>query len=183
MEFLALFCICLLLLIIFTVVRVHPQGSHISISQHAASEIWTYILFGISLSLLGGVFLIFMETSFASHLALPRIFSAVLFASWICLLVTAWIPDRGSGPSNKIHLLASYGMAILMTIIMGCLTITGNLNTVFRFITAFIACWYIFTLYLWFFVKSSHRHFLSYQVINIVSFFIIIFAIVFFNNY
>jgi hypothetical protein len=182
MKIAALISVFLLLLIFLTVVRVHPQGKQFSISQHAASKGWTSWIFGLALMFFGGFFIIFLETWLYPFLAMPQIFFLVFPFAWICLLMTAWIPDTVYGWKSKIHQITAAGLAWIMVIITGSFAFAGHISEVFRVVAIITALWYIYTLYLFYFVKSSLRHFLVYQSINTFSFFAIIFIISFLQH-
>ena len=182
MKIAALVSICLLLVTFFTVVRVHPQGKQFSISQHAASKEWTSWIFGLALTFFAGFFIIFIETWLYPFLAIPKIFFLIFPFTWFCLLITAWIPDTLHGWQSKLHQLAALGIGLIMIFIMVSFIFAGHISPIFRFIAGITALWYIFTLYLFFFVKSSLRYFLVHQSINTVSFFTIIFMIAFLQH-
>jgi len=177
MEIIAFSSVFLLLIILFAIVRLQPRGKHVSISEHAAMTSWTYWIFGISLSLFGGIFLFFLQTSFSASVEMPMYLSFMYPFIWICLLGTAWVPDTGNGKLSKTHKIVAFSLAGWMVIIISSLPFSGHIPLFLKFIAAIISLWYIYTLYLFAFVKKSLQNFLVYQTINTVSFFMIIAAI------
>ena len=177
MKIIAILSVFLLLLILFIIVKAQPQGRHVSISQHAAMKTWTYWIFGLSLSLFGGIFLFFLQTSFSETVGMPQYLTFLYPVIWIFLFGTAWVPDTGKGKLSKTHQIAGLSIALWMTIIMANLPFAKNVPMFVRFVTIVISLWYAYTWYLFFFVKKSRQNFLVYQTINVVSLFTVIVAI------
>jgi hypothetical protein len=177
MQIFIFLSVLLLLIVLFAVVKIHQEGTDVSISQHAAKKGWTYVIFGLSLTIIGSLFLIFLQASLFPSIGMPYIFYLLLPLSWICLIITAWIPDKREGKLSVVHTYAALGIAISMAIIIFGLLFATHISLLFQLIAGITTLWYIYTLYLYFFVKKSHQYYLVYQTVNMLSFFIIILAI------
>jgi hypothetical protein len=172
MKIAALISTLLLLSILFIIVKIHPQGKHKSISQHASLQSWTYWIFGVSMSFFGGVILFYLQQTLTIIIGTSLLLTGVFLATWVFLFITAWIPDKGNEEMvSKIHTISGFGIAWSMTILMCFLVFTNHLPIYFRLLATITSLWYFYTWYLYYFVKNSRRNFLVYQTINIVSFF------------
>lgn len=176
MQIVVYISIILLFVILFIIVKNHHEGAHITISQHAAKKKWTYVLFGLALTLIGGFFLVYLQTSLFPLIGMPSIFYLIVALSWIFLLLTAWVPDTRQGKKSKIHEKAALGTAVSMTLIIFSLIFATHLASLLKITAGITTLWYVFTLFLLFFDKKSLQYFLVYQVINIITFFLVLFA-------
>jgi hypothetical protein len=174
MQIAALLSTLFLFVSLFSIVKMNLQGKHKSISQHAALRLWTYWLFGLSMSIFGGVILFVLQKTMTSFIGPSFLLTLVFLATWICLLITAWIPDKDNEELvSKIHTISGLGIAWCMTILMSILAFANHLAIYFRLMAAITSIWYFYTWYLFYFVKSSRSNFLVYQTINAVSFLLI----------
>lgn len=162
--------VVLLLATLGIIVGTQPQGKHVSISEHAASRRWSYLVFACSLSIFGSVLLFYLLRSFGPEFGLPVTYYVALFAGWVFLFLTAWIPDRGFRTFTNVHWKAAYGLACCMTIIIASLAGTGRIALFIRLISLVVSIWYCYTLYIWKFTTKGSHQFLVFQAVNISSF-------------
>jgi hypothetical protein len=168
-------CFC-----IYIILRTRRLGKDTTISQHAASRRWTYWLFALSLSTFGSLLIVYLLRDFGPQFGLPIIFYIALILGWICLILTAWIPDKDSSMKlNNPHWLAAYAMANTMMITMLSLVFAHHVNMLTRTLAGITASWYAYTLYLGVFGKRSSKSVLVYQSVNILSFFAILIGVSF----
>jgi hypothetical protein len=171
MALLTLLSVVLLLFVFFIIVKTKPQGRHISISEHAATRTWSYILFGTALTTCGSMIILFAYKSLGPQLGMTVVYKVVLALGWLALLMTAWIPDPGKGRLSDIHKIIAFSLAGTMAGLMACLTFAIHTPILLRLVSACLAVFYAYTIFLFYNDKSKRKHFLVYQIFNIVSFF------------
>ncbi|HEV2403029.1 MAG TPA: hypothetical protein VGS08_02405 [Candidatus Saccharimonadales bacterium] len=119
----------------------------------------------------------YLYHSFGPQFGLPFIFYLAVVATWVSMLLTAWVPYHPTKRGLQIlHGKAAMAMACMMALIIASLTLARNVSTGIHIVAAILAVWYGFTIYLGFSLKRSSLakrllpHFIVIEVFNIVSF-------------
>jgi hypothetical protein len=173
MKIIGLLSVVLLLVALGVIVATQPQDRHSSISRRAAAQRWTYLLFASSLTIFGSLFDFYLFHSFGPQLGLPVVYYGAVFLGWICLLLTAWIPERETDPLRGPHWRFAFALACCMTVMTLCLAFTRDAEPAVRVAAVGLSTWYGYTLYLLFQPMKEVR-FLTYESFNVVSFMAII---------
>jgi len=146
-----------------------------SISSHAGSKRTSYLLFGSVLTFVGATFYLFLWRWFGPAIGAGWPFYVILALAGVFQLLTAWIPDDGKGGRMATaHSSVAFNMARMMMLLVGLVAVAPHISDLARIVSVltFIAMgvfWYLF-----YFVKSTRRHFLVYQSSYIVSFYVVV---------
>jgi hypothetical protein len=172
--------IALLLLALCVVVLTAPRHDLVSISGRASSRQWSFVLFAVVSTLCGSIFTFYMLRSFGPKFGLPIFYYAGLVVGWISLLVTVWSHDRGIMAIRTPHWIAAYSLGTMMAVQMLGL-VFADVNIALKIGAGAATAWYSYTLYLWSRGKNLDKRFLKYQLINVVSFFVVFFTAIIFG--
>lgn len=158
------------------IVRRWSLGTHAtSISKHAGAQRTSYLLFGSVLTFVGAAFYLFLWRWFGPAIGAAWPYYLILALAGIFQLLTAWLPDDGSGKGlAKAHRLVAFSMAAMMMLLVGCVALAPNVGVIARTLSVLVLTLMVILWYLFSFVKSTHRHFLVYQSVYIVSFYVVI---------
>jgi hypothetical protein len=170
MKIAALISVVLLMLILGVIVMTDSRSKHVSISERAASRRWSYLVFACSLSVFGSLLLFYLLQFFGSQFGLPASYYIGLFAAWIFLLLTAWIPDHGPRSFRNRHWQAALGLACSITIMTISFACASHIGTEVRWLSIGISMWYCYTLYIWLFNTEAFQLYLRFETMNIASF-------------
>jgi hypothetical protein len=97
-------------------------------------------------------------------------YAARLPLHFVAIVLTAWIPDPGSGRVSTLHKHVAFSLAAAMIGLAACLPFARHTIISIRILGALAAIWYAYTFYVYFADKRMWRFFLVFQSINIVSF-------------
>lgn len=170
MKVAALISVVVLLIALGVIVGTDAHNAHISISERAASRRWSYLVFAGSLSVFGSLLFIYLLAFFGDKLGLPASYYIALFAGWICLLLTAWIPDHGPRDFSNIHWKTAFGLACSMTVMTMSIATAQHVGETIRILSIVTSLWYCYTLYFWLFNTQSFQLYLRFETMNIASF-------------
>lgn len=170
MKIAALLSAVLLLAALVAVAATDSRNTHISISERAASRRWSYLLFALSLSIFGSLLFLYLLVYFGRQFGLPPIYYGALFTGWACLLLTAWIPDRGLRNFTNPHWKTAFGLAVSMTVMAMSLIAARQVDGITRLLSLVVSCWYCYTLYVWLYKTNSFQLYLKFEAINITCF-------------
>jgi hypothetical protein len=170
MEIAALVGATLLLVTLAVITYSDRENSYISISERAAKNQRSYLIFACSLSVCGSLLLIYLLRSFGPQFGLPVTYYIALFAGWVLLLLTAWIPDHGPRSFKNPHWKTAFGLAVSMTVMTMSLVAARHISVTVRLVSTVASLWYCYTLYVWLFRAQAFQLFLRYESINIASF-------------
>lgn len=152
-----------------------PQGRASSISRHAGAQRSAYWLFAITLTICGVLLGIFMWRWFGPTIGAGWPFYVCLVITLAFQLLTAWLPDDGSGKRlSRAHGIVAFSMAGMMLPLAACIAVAPDISLPARAaawttVTYMAVAWYLFT-----FVAASRKHFLVYQAWYIVSFYVVV---------
>lgn len=166
----ALVSVVLLLITLGVIVGTDAQDAHISISERAASRRWSYLVFAGSLSIFGSLVFLYLLAFFGGQFGLRASYYIALFAGWICLLLTAWIPDRGPRNFTNLHWKTAFGLACTMTIMTMSIAGARHVDETIRVLSLGASLWYCYTLYIWLFNTQAFQLYLRLETMNIASF-------------
>jgi hypothetical protein len=186
LRLLALLSVTALCVVSIIIILTDPQGKQVSISEHAASRRWSYLLFGVSITIFGSLFDAYLLILFGPHFGLPLVYYLAVVISWICWLLLAWIP-AGSGKQDfqSPHYRVAFAWGLMVFLIMTTLAFAHNVSTATRVIATITTAWYVFTIYLGVFASRSSMaqrlspYYLIIQSLNIVSFFGVMMGVAF----
>jgi hypothetical protein len=179
LHLLALFSVLGEFIIYALIIVLSPlKGKQVSISEHAASRRWLYLLLGISSTVFGGIFSYYLYHLFGPEFGLSRIYYGAVFINWFCMLLAVWIPYRSTkkGLQNP-HYRAALGMACMLPLIIATLAFAHHVNAIVHVIAAIATAWYCFTIYLGLFLyrlplaKRLHPYLLVIELFNLASIF------------
>ena len=174
-KWLGIGSIALAILAAWFMLRKWPKDRATSISGHAGAQRVSYLLFAGVVTLAGLMFAVFILRWFAPTIDASWPFYAYYALGFTLQMLTAWLPDDGSGKGiSLLHRRVAFSMAAMMQLLVGCIALAPKVALVPR-----ITAWVVFALmtffwYLYLFVRSSRDHFLVYQTWYIASFYIVV---------
>lgn len=145
-----------------------PKDHTKSISHHAASSRRTYWILALSLVLAGVPTYYLLWKWFMPTLELPAWFAGVLAVGFVCLMVTAFVPDK-PGAKHRMHWLGAYGVGLTMIAIMASVLVAGQVSAPARLLAAqFVATGIVFLVLAftsaW--CRKRYLYFQSFIIIN-----------------
>jgi len=160
----------MLVVVLLAIVTTQPQGRHVSISEHVASRVWTYLLFATTLTVCGSLLILFAYRSLGQQLGMPAAYHVILAIAWGACVGTAWVPYPGPGRLGRIHQCLALTLAFSLAALVACLPFATHVGTSLQLLSGAVALWYLYTFYLYFTDESKRQYFLTFQSVNITSF-------------
>jgi hypothetical protein len=149
------------------------RHSHKSISQHSASSRESFMFFTPVQSLVGIITYLFIIKWFVPTFNLSFVFVILYsFVAWL-QIISAFIPDTGSGLKSKVHSIMAYSFALGMICSSIILGINSNIPTLARMLFGLTSVFMLYAAMRYLNAKSrseSVHDYLTIQVIYIVSF-------------
>jgi len=147
-----------------------------SLSQHAALNKTTYLLFAITLTVEGFLFYLFNIKWLIPTFHFPKTFTVLLVIALISQFILAWIPDAGN-LRKWIHKISAYTESGFLQIMLFFILTSQYVSVFSREISVFILCLMLVIAYLLIFVKKAHKNYLIYQSLYVMVFHIAILII------
>ena len=144
-----------------------------TLSLHAASHPSAYITMGIAATVTAICIYPFFFWWFTPTLKLPVLFNWCIGIAAICQILIGWIPDK-PGRLSRIHNILAFiagAMIIPITIFIALSPVVSSALKYSAFVYLGLSLVFIF---LYFFVRSTRKHTLVYQMIFYWGFFTII---------
>jgi len=172
-HFLGLFLMILTWMVGLYLIRKWRNKSLLTISKHASSTVWSYLLFALSLSAIGISLYIWLLRWFMPHLKLNALFGSILTLMIICLVVTAVIPDT-KGLSRRLHRIAAFSMAVLYLPLSLLIALSATLHVITRILCLGLLIYMLLTFTFVVLMKRSQQRYLVFQGLYIVAFQLIV---------
>lgn len=165
---------------IFDVLRKTKIDLSHSISHHAARDPKTHLRFAVTMTLGILLFGIFGLGWFAPYFNMPWVFTTIFTLALLLELATAWIPLT-HGWKFTAHQVASYGTALLIPVLLAFIALSDTFSTSAVYLSAICTLLILTFIFMFLFVKSQRKYYLTYQTIYVVCFFVGILGASFFS--
>jgi hypothetical protein len=150
-----------------------PKGKKASISQHGAAHKVAYWIFASVMIADGLLFALFVWQWFIPNLQLPATFGYLVALGYALQIATAVIPDKADGRVlSRVHARVAFSMAGVMMLLVGWLALAGHVALWPRIFAGLVFVWMGICWLLFVYVKNTRNHFLVYQAIYIVAFYV-----------
>lgn len=161
------------------IIHAVPGTGDVSLSERAVSKRWTRLLYGVSITVLGSLFWLYLYRDISQH-EFVNLFRVAAIGGWLGMVLFAWIPSQiGPKSMRGPHSWAVLLMGLCITSIMAMVPFEEHNNIVTRFIAGVVTIWYCYTIYLGLFEQhgSKRRYLLLFELVNVGSFLVLMLAL------
>ncbi|MDN5274955.1 MAG: hypothetical protein JWP06_856 [Candidatus Saccharibacteria bacterium] len=144
-----------------------------TLSLHAASHPSAYITMGIAATVTAIFIYPFFFWWFAPTLQLPVLFNWCIGIAAICQILIGWIPDK-PGRLSRIHNILAFIAGAMIVPITIFIASSPVLSSALKYSALVYLGLSLLFIFLYFFVRSTRKHSLVYQMIFYWGFFTII---------